>query len=162
MNIFEFTFRSIDGATMPLERWRGQPVLMVNTASECGFTPQYEKLQRLHHEYHQSGLVVLGVPSNDFGGQEPAAEEEIRAFCTHRFGVTFPLTAKQTFHGPGTHPMFVTMVEEYTEDILPRWNFCKYLFGKDGDLIENWPSETEPDDTEFRRSVERNLASWRL
>ena len=162
MNIYEFTFRSIDDATMPLERWRGQPLLMVNTASECGYTPQYEKLQRLYHEYHKGGLVVLGIPSNDFGGQEPGSEEEIKAFCSERFGVTFPLTAKQTFLGPDMHPMFVHMVEEYTEDVLPRWNFFKYLFGRDGDLVEFWPSDVAPDDSDFRRTIEQNLASWQL
>lgn len=162
MNIYEYTFRSIDDATMPLERWRGQPLLLVNTASECGFTPQYEKLQRLHHEYYKAGLVVLGVPSNDFGGQEPGSEAEIMEFCTSRFGVTFPMTAKQTFHGPDTHPMFVHMAEEFTEDVLPRWNFFKYLFGRDGELIEFWPSDVAPDDSEFRRTIEQNLASWRL
>jgi glutathione peroxidase len=162
MNIFEYTFRSIADATMPLERWRGQPLLLVNTASECGFTPQYARLQRLYHEYLKSGLVVLGVPSNDFGGQEPGGEADIKAFCTNRFGVTFPMTAKQTFQGPDAHPLFVQMVEEFTEDVLPRWNFFKYLFGRDGNLIEFWPSEVSPDDIEFRRTVEQNLGSWSL
>lgn len=162
MNIYEFTFRSIEDATLSLERWQGQPILMVNTASECGFTPQYEKLQKLYHEYHPAGLVVLGVPSNDFGGQEPSPEHEIRAFCRSNFGVAFPMTARQTFSGPDAHPLFVAMVEEFTEAILPRWNFTKYLFGKDGGLVEHWPSETEPDDSEFRRSIEQNLSAWRL
>lgn len=162
MNIYEYIFRSIDDATMPMELWRGQPLLLVNTASECGFTPQYEKLQRLYHEYHKSGLVVVGVPSNDFGGQEPGTEAEIKSFCALNYGVTFPMTAKQTFRGPDAHPMFVAMVEEFTEDVLPRWNFYKYLFGKDGELIEYWPSDVLPDDSEFRRTIEQNLAAWRL
>ncbi len=162
MNVYQYTFSSIEGATMPLERWRGQPLLIVNTASECGYTPQYEKLQRLYHEYARGGLVVIGVPSNDFGGQEPAGETEILAFCTDRFGVTFPLTAKQTFRGPDAHTMFVDMVEEFTVDVLPRWNFFKYLFGRDGNLVEFWPSDVVPDDTEFRRAIEQNLASWQL
>ncbi|MDX1555605.1 MAG: glutathione peroxidase [Xanthomonadales bacterium] len=162
MNVYQYTFRSLQGATMPLERWRGQPLLVVNTASECGFTPQYGKLQRLYHEYHHGGLVVIGVPSNDFGGQEPGGEDEIQAFCTANFGVTFPMTAKQTFTGPDAHPMFVDMVEEFTTDVLPRWNFYKYLFGRDGNLVEFWPSDMAPDDQEFRRIIEQNLASWQL
>ena len=162
MNIFEFTFRSIEDATMPLERWLGQPVLIVNTASECGYTPQYGKLQKLYREYHPSGLVLIGIPSNDFGGQEPAPEHEIKTFCSSNYGVEFPMTAKQTFSGPDVHPMFVTMVEEFTDAILPRWNFTKYLFGKNGDLIEFWSPDTEPDDMEFRRTIEQNLTAWRL
>lgn len=147
---------------MPLERWRGQPLLMVNTASECGYTPQYEKLQRLYHEYQKAGLVVIGVPCNDFGEQEPGTAEEIRDFCVGNYGVTFPMTGKQTFQGPNAHPMFVDMVEEFTTDVLPRWNFFKYLFGRDGGLIDFWPSDVSPDDKDFRRIVEENLASWRL
>ncbi len=162
MNVFDYKFRSIENANMPLELWRGQPLLLVNTASECGYTPQYEKLQRLYHEYLKGGLVVIGIPSNDFGGQEPGSEAEIQQFCTTRFDVKFPLTAKQTFTGPDAHPLFRDMVEEFTEDVLPRWNFFKYLFGRDGGLIEFWPSDVEPDDLEFRRILEQNLGSWQL
>lgn len=162
LNVYQYTFKSIDGATMPLERWRGQPLLVVNTASECGYTPQYEKLQRLYHEYHKGGLVVIGIPSNDFGGQEPAEEAEISEFCATNYGVTFPMTAKQTFNGPGAHPMFVDMVEEFTTDVLPRWNFFKYLFSRDGNLVEFWPSDVAPDNLKFRQTVEENLASWRM
>jgi glutathione peroxidase len=100
MNVYEYTFRSIDGATMALERWRGQPLLVVNTASECGYTPQYRKLQRLYHEYLKGGLIVIAMPSNDFGNQEPGSETDIKDFCANNFGVTFPITAKQTFQGP--------------------------------------------------------------
>ena len=162
MNVFDYSFDSIDHARMPLERWRGQPLLLVNTASECGYTPQYEKLQRLYLEFLKAGLVVIGLPSNDFGGQEPGQESEIKAFCTERYGVSFPMTAKVTFSGPDAHSMFVDLVEEFTEDILPRWNFFKYLFGRDGDLIEYWPSSVEPDDLLFRRAIEQNLGSWTL
>lgn len=162
MNIFDYRFQSIDNASMPLELWRGQPLLLVNTASECGYTPQYEKLQRLYHEYLKGGLVVIGIPSNDFGGQEPNSEAQIQAFCSAKFGVTFPMTAKQTFTGPDAHPLFKDLVETYTEDVLPRWNFFKYLFGRDGELIEFWPSDIAPDDLEFRRILEQNLGSWQL
>jgi len=160
MNVFDYSFRSLDGANMPMERWRGQPILLVNTASECGYTPQYSKLQRLYHEYQKTGFMVIGVPSNDFGGQEPGTEEEIREFCTSKFDVRFPMTSKVTFAGPEAHPMFVDLVEQYTEDVLPRWNFFKYLFGRDGELVEFWPSSIEPDAIEFRRIIEQNLGSW--
>lgn len=162
MRIHEFVFRSISGATMPLERWTGQPILLVNTASECGFTPQYERLQKLWEEYRPNGLIVLGVPCNEFGGQEPGEDEEIIEFCSSRYDVTFPMTTKQVILGQGAHPLFIAMREEFTSDILPRWNFFKYLFGRDGNLIQHWPSKVLPDDPGLRHDLERNLSSWTL
>jgi len=162
MRVHEFAFRSVNGASMPLERWKGQPLLLVNTASECGFTPQYAKLQALWEEYRPSGLVVIGVPCNDFGAQEPADNGTIGEFCSSRFGVTFPVTEKLSIIGKSPHPLFIALREEYTSDILPRWNFHKYLFGRDGGLVHHWPSNAEPDDPGFRHEVERNLASWSL
>jgi len=147
---------------MPLDRWTGQPILIVNTASECGFTPQYEKLQRLWEEFRPNGLVVIGIPCNDFGGQEPGAEEDIMEFCTTRYNVTFPMTTKQTIIGPGAHPLFVEMREQYTSEILPRWNFFKYLFGRDGTLLQHWPSDVEPDEPGLRHDLERNVTAWSL
>ena len=162
MRVHDFVFRSIGGATMPLERWTGQPLLIVNTASECGFTAQYEKLQALWREYMPSGLVVIGIPCNDFGAQEPGSDEEIMEFCSSRFNITFPITTKQTISGRGAHLLFQSLREEYTRDILPRWNFYKYLFGRDGTLVKHWPSDIEPDDLTFKQEIERNLASWNL
>jgi glutathione peroxidase len=153
-------FRSINGASMPLERWTGQPLLLVNTASECGFTRQYAKLQAFWIEYNPTGLMVIGMPCNDFGEQEPGDEEAIAEFCTTEFNVTFPMTEKVSIMGRHPHPLFIAMREEYTSEILPRWNFFKYLFGREGNLIKHWPSEVEPDDSGFRHEVERNLGSW--
>ncbi|HMB61107.1 MAG TPA: glutathione peroxidase, partial [Xanthomonadales bacterium] len=132
MRVYQFTFQSLTGANMPLERWTGQPILLVNSASECGFTPQYTGLQKIWAEYRPSGLVVLGIPCNDFGGQEPGSNEEIAAFCTEKYSVTFPMTTRQSIIGPSPHPLFIAMREEFTSDILPKWNFHKYLFGRDG------------------------------
>jgi len=162
MHAHTFVFRSITGANMPLERWAGQPLLIVNTASECGYTPQYEKLEQVWNEYMPSGLVVIGIPCNDFGAQEPGSDEEILEFCTERYNVSFPMTTKQVIIGRGAHPLFIALREKYTSDILPRWNFCKYLFGRDGELIEHWPSSVEPDDLLFKREIERNMGSWNL
>jgi glutathione peroxidase len=162
MRVHEFAFRSLEGASMPLDRWAGQPLLLVNTASECGFTPQYTKVQALWQEYRPSGLIVLGVPCNDFGAQEPDDDSTIRDFCTSRFGVTFPLTEKQSIIGVNAHPLFLEMREEFTNDILPKWNFFKYLFGQDGNLLQHWPSNTEPDEPGFRHEIERNLSAWTL
>jgi glutathione peroxidase len=162
MRVHEFSFRSINGSNMPLDRWKGQPLLIVNTASECGYTPQYAKLQAMWEEYRPAGLVVIGIPCNDFGEQEPGTSEEIQTFCSSRFNVTFPLTEKHSILGVNAHPLFIAMREEFTSDVLPRWNFFKYLFGRDGDLIQHWPSKVEPDDPGFRHDIEKNLGSWTM
>jgi glutathione peroxidase len=162
MRVHEYRFRSLSGASMPLGRWTGQPLLLVNTASECGFTPQYRKLQAVWDEYRPAGLVVIGIPCDDFGGQEPGDSETIQEFCSSNYGVTFPMTEKQSIVGGHPHPLFIALREEYTADILPRWNFYKYLFGRDGELLHHWPSKVEPDDPGFRHDVERNLASWTM
>ena len=162
MQVHEYVFRSINGASMPLDRWTGQPLLLVNTASECGFTPQYQKLQALWQEYRPSGLVVIGIPCNEFGEQEPADEPAIEEFCSSTYGVTFPMTEKQSIIGPHPHPLFLAMREEYTTDILPRWNFFKYLFSREGKFLHHWPSNVEPDDSGFRHEIERNLSSWTM
>lgn len=162
MRVHEYSFRSLQGATMPLERWTGQPLLLVNTASECGYTPQYTRLEFMWNEYRHSGLVVIGIPCNDFGAQEPGDEEAIQNFCSSRFNVTFPMTEKQVIIGRDAHPLFIAMREEYTSDILPTWNFFKYLFGRDGNLVKHWPSDIDPDEPGFRHDIERNLGSWTL
>jgi len=160
MRVHEYVFRSINGATMPLERFTGQPLLLVNTASECGFTPQYAKLQAFWEEYKPTGLIVIGIPCNDFGEQEPGDEDSIAEFCTTQFNVTFPMTEKMSILGRNPHPLFIAMREEYTSEILPRWNFFKYLFGRDGNLIKHWPSDVEPDESGFRHEIERHTGSW--
>lgn len=160
MRVHEYRFRSVNGATMPLERWTGQPLLLVNTASECGYTPQYAKLEALWKEYRPSGLVVIGIPCNEFGDQEPGDNEEIAEFCSSQYGVTFPITEKQSIIGRGAHPLFIALREEFTSDILPRWNFTKYLFGREGGLLHHWPANVEPDDPGFRHVIEQNLGSW--
>jgi glutathione peroxidase len=162
MRVHEFAFRSLQGASMPLERWTGQPILLVNTASECGFTPQYTGLQALWEEYRHSGLIVLGIPCNEFGAQEPGDEQAIVDFCDSRYHITFPMTEKQSILGKEAHPLFMAMREEYTSDILPSWNFFKYLFGRDGNLLKHWPSKITPDEPGFRHDIERNLGSWTL
>jgi glutathione peroxidase len=162
MRVHEFVFRSLTGATMPLDRWKGQPLLLVNTASECGYTPQYAKLQSLWEEYRPNGLIVLGVPCNDFGAQEPGDDQAIHEFCTTRYSVTFPMTARQSIIGEHPHPLFIAMREEYTSQVLPSWNFFKYLFGREGNLIEHWPSKVEPDEPGFRHELEKNLGSWTM
>jgi len=157
MSAFDFTFSKIDGTELPLSGFRGRAVLLVNTASECGFTPQYAALQKLWERYRERGLVVLGVPSNDFGAQEPGNETEVIEFCRTNYGVDFPLTTKQAVIGASAHPFFRWLEEEYGEALPPRWNFHKYLIGPDGELRGAWPSKVDPLAEEIIASVEEVL-----
>jgi glutathione peroxidase len=154
----EFSFTGIDGQPLPMQRFAGKPVLLVNVASQCGFTPQYAGLQKLHETFGPRGLVVLGVPSNDFGAQEPGGEAEIRKFCETGFGVGFPMTAKQKVIGAGAHPLYRWIAAELGEDQAPRWNFHKYLIGRDGALREAWPSRVAPTSPEIAKAIEAALA----
>jgi glutathione peroxidase len=157
MSAYDFIFTSIDGAPLPLARYRGQPLLVVNTASFCGFTRQYEDLEALWRRYRERGLVVIGVPSNDFGQQEPGSEQEIRQFCETRYAVDFPLTDKQDVIGPQAHPFFRWISAELGEAGTPRWNFHKYLVGPDGLLEGAWPSSVRPTDRAVTDEIERLL-----
>jgi len=142
--VSEFSFHDIDGRRLNLSDYRGQAVLVVNTASECGYTPQYAELQELWQRFGDRGLVVLGVPSNDFGAQEPGTEEEVKFFCTTRYGVDFRLTAKQSVIGAEAHPFYQWIVQELGEDAAPKWNFHKYLLDTNGNLSGLWPSAVSP------------------
>ncbi|MCG8597994.1 MAG: glutathione peroxidase [Kiloniellales bacterium] len=152
-----FGFTAIDGAPLPLSRYAGKAVLVVNTASRCGFTGQYRGLQALWRAYRDRGLVVLGVPSNDFGGQEPGAEAEIQAFCGEDFGVDFPLTGKTKVRGPGAHPFYRWARAEAGVLAAPKWNFHKYLIAADGRLAAWFYSWTTPGADRLRRAVEAAL-----
>jgi glutathione peroxidase len=162
MNVFEHVFVSINGGRMPLSNYQGQPLFIVNTASECGFTPQYRQLQRIWMDYRQSGLIVIGIPCNDFGNQEPGSEEEIAEFCDTNYQVNFPMTAKYSVMGISAHPLFHAIREEFGEDATPRWNFHKYLFDRNGQLVDFWPSKVVPDDSAITHQIECNLQSWVL
>ena len=159
MSAHDFEFTSITGDPMPLSGFKGKTVLVVNTASACGLTPQYEGLQALHEKHGDAGLVVLGVPANDFGGQEPGTEEEIQNFCTTKFSVTFPMTQKQTVIGGDAHPFYKWIVDELGEDSAPKWNFHKYLIGPDGDLLGTFGSRMEPSDAELGTAIEASIGS---
>lgn len=158
MNASDFDFHSIDGSPLAMKGLSGRPVLLVNVASQCGFTPQYAGLQKLWDTYKDRGLVVLGVPSNDFGAQEPGSESDIKSFCQVNFGVTFPMTAKEQVVGPKAHPLYRWISQQLGEGGAPRWNFHKYLISKSGELLEAWPSRVAPDAPELVAAVEAALA----
>ncbi|MCP5431926.1 MAG: glutathione peroxidase [Alphaproteobacteria bacterium] len=155
-NAHDFSFEGIEGGTIALKDFSG-PVLLVNTASACGLTPQYAGLQALHERYAPRGFSVLGVPSNDFGAQEPGTEDEVKTFCETRFGVTFPLTAKQAVIGAGAHPFYRWIGETLGEGALPKWNFHKYLIGPDGTVREVFGSRVPPEDAALAKAVEAAL-----
>jgi glutathione peroxidase len=152
-----FAFTSIEGEPLPMQGLTGRPVLVVNTASPCGFTYQYAALQRVWEAHRERGLVVLGVPSNDFGGQEPGSGEEIKTFCEANFAVDFPLTEKVHVTGAGSRPLFAWLREELGAGAGPRWNFHKYLIAPDGGVVGAWPSAVEPDSAPITAAVEKLL-----
>ena len=152
-----FAFAGIDGAPLALADWAGRPILAVNTASFCGFTPQFAGLQALWERYRDRGLVVLGVPSNDFGAQEPGGEEEIRTFCEANYAVDFPMTAKQKVVGGGAHPFYRWIAGELGDAGAPKWNFHKYLIDGGGALAGVWPSRVDPLSEEIVAAVENAL-----
>jgi len=159
MSGYDFTFTAIDGAPLPLAQYRGRPLLVVNTASFCGFTYQYEDLEALWKRYRDRGLVVIGVPSNDFGQQEPGSAKEIKQFCEGHYAIDFPLTDKQDVIGPQAHPFFRWIADELGEAGTPRWNFHKYLVAPDGMLAGAWPSSVRPTDKAITGEIEKALAA---
>ena len=152
--IHGLAMKRLDGTVAPLASFKGKVLLVVNTASECGYTPQYEGLQALHAKYEGRGFSVLGFPSNDFGGQEPGSTQEIATFCKTRFGVAFPMFEKVTTVGEGRSELYAILSEAKGP---PKWNFHKYLVDKTGRPIAAWPSAVTPDASEIARAVEAQL-----
>ncbi len=157
-DVYGFSFTGIDGTSaIPLKQYEGKAILLVNTASRCGFTSQYKGLEALWQRYRARGLVVIGVPSNDFGAQEPGTGEEIQRFCEMNYGVSFPLTEKASVSGKSAHPFY-----QYARDTLgwvaaPKWNFHKYLVNADGELVEWFASTTGPESEKLVRAIEKAL-----
>lgn len=152
----DFSFEGISGGSIRLSELRGRPFMVVNTASRCGFTRQYAGLQALWTRYRDRGFVVIGVPANDFAGQEPGTNEEILGFCSSTFGVTFPLAAKTTVVGESAHPFYRWVARERPND-TPRWNFHKYLIGRDGRIAGVFSTATEPNDPRVILAIERAI-----
>ncbi len=157
MSFHDFDFTSIDGTPMPAASFKGKAVLVVNTASFCGYTKQYAGLQNLYDKYKAKGLIVLGVPSNDFGGQEPGAEGEIKEFCETNFAIDFPMTTKQKVKGQHAHPFYRWAAGEVGMLGSPKWNFHKYLIAPDGSLKDWFSTTTAPDAPKIVKAVEAVL-----
>ena len=159
-NAHAFTLPRLDGSEESLASYADQVLLIVNVASACGLTPQYQGLQELYERYRERGLTVLGFPCNQFAGQEPGTAEEIRSFCDTQFGVTFPLFAKLEVNGAGRHPLYAWLTEQPTAPEGPgdvKWNFGKFLVGKDGALLARFEPTTEPNAAELIEQIEAAL-----
>jgi len=155
---YQFTFRELmGGAPLPLAQFKGKVLLVVNTASHCGFTPQYEGLEKLYNSYKAQGLVVLGVPSNDFGAQEPGTSEDIAKFCKTNYGVTFPLAGKEVVSGDKAHPFYLWAKQMLGFGTAPKWNFHKYLINRRGQLVDYYNSMTSPDSEKITDEIEELL-----
>jgi glutathione peroxidase len=151
--IYDFSLQSIDGTAMPLSAYRGKAILLVNTASQCGFTPQYDGLQKIWQTYRDRGLVVIATPANNFNNQEPGSNEEIKKFCAVNFNVDFPMSAKIDVIGKNADPVY-QWVSGLKRGGKPKWNFYKYLFNRDGVLIDSWSPVTKPDSDDVMRAIE--------
>jgi glutathione peroxidase len=155
MSFFDLGATTLDGKAISLSQYRGKVLVVVNTASECGFTPQYAGLEHLYETYKDKGVVVLGFPSNDFGGQEPGSPEEIKTFCDKKYHVTFPMFAKVKTKGEGRSPVYAFLTTGHGE---PKWNFHKYVVGKDGQVRAEFESAVKPESEELKRAIDAALA----
>lgn len=152
----DFSTTSIEGEPLPLRSFDGKAVLVVNVASQCGLTPQYAGLEKLHHQFSGQGLVVLGLPCNQFGGQEPGTEQEIADFCETHFGVQFPMTGKIEVNGKGRHPLYAWLIAA-TGGADIGWNFEKFLVGRDGTTVQRFSPKVTPEDSALRAAVAKAL-----
>ena len=155
--LFDFKINSINGELLDLKVYKGKSLLLVNVASKCGFTNQYNDLQNLHELYNKKGLIVLGIPSNQFGGQEPSSELEIKKFCETNFNITFPMTIKYDVKGNNAHPIYLWAKETYGNSAVPKWNFHKILSNKEGKIVETYASFTNPMSKKIIKKIEQIL-----
>jgi len=161
-SVYEFTMKDIDGKDIKLNQYKGDVVMIVNTASKCGYTPQYEGLEKIYEKYKDKGFVILGFPANNFGGQEPGAEKEIKEFCTLKYHVSFPMFSKISVKGEDQHPLysFLTNKEsdpEFAGDIT--WNFNKFLVDKKGTIVARFSSKDTPESDTVTAAIEKYLTA---
>lgn len=159
-SFYDFKTTDIDGKPVALKKFKGKVVMVVNVASRCGNTPQYEGLEKLYKEYKSKGLVIVGFPANEFAGQEPGTNAEIKTFCTATYGVTFPMMSKLVVKGEGQSPIYKWLVENSDrpkDDV--EWNFAKFIIGRDGKVSKRIKPQTKPDTAEVREAIEAALAA---
>ena len=154
---YDYKFNDLDGSELNLNKFKNKVIVVVNVASQCGFTKQYEDMQKVWVKYQDKGVVMLGVPSNDFGKQEPGTSEEIKNFCESKFGITFPMTEKVSVKGENAHPFYIWARENHGKSAIPKWNFHKIIIGKDGKVLDTFASMTNPSSKKFIKAIEKAL-----
>ena len=154
---FDFKINSINGEELDLSSFKGKTILLVNVASKCGFTNQYDDLQKLYDDFKNKGLIVIGIPTNQFGGQEPGSEKEIKNFCETNFNITFPMTSKYEVKGANAHPIYIWAKDTFGKSTVPKWNFHKILINKDGKIEDTFASFTGPLSNKVVKKIEQIL-----
>jgi glutathione peroxidase len=154
---FDFKISSINGEELELSSFKGKTILLVNVASKCGFTNQYDDLQKLYDDFKEKGLIVIGIPSNQFGGQEPGSEKEIKNFCETNFNITFPMTSKYEVKGANAHPIYIWAKDTFGKSTVPKWNFHKILINKNGKIEDTFASFTGPLSNKVVKKIEQIL-----
>jgi len=152
---YVFEFKNLDGGPLNLSEYKGKIIVVINVASQCGFTNQYEDMQDVWEKYQKKDIVILGVPTNDFGQQEPGSNKEIKNFCESKFGITFPMTEKVSVKGANAHPFYVWARENFGKSAIPKWNFHKIIIDKNGKIAETFSSLTNPSSKRFIKSLEK-------
>ena len=153
----DFKFNYLDGRELNLNEFNDKVIVVVNVASQCGFTKQYEDMQKIWVKYQDKGVVILGIPSNDFGQQEPGSSEEIKNFCEAKFGITFPMTEKVSVKGKNAHPFYIWARENHGKSAIPKWNFHKIIINKSGKIEDTFTSITNPSSKKFITALEKTL-----
>jgi len=154
---YDFSFNDLDGSKINLSSFKNKVIVIINVASQCGFTNQYEDMQSIWEKYQKDGLVIIGIPSNDFGNQEPGSESEIKTFCEAKFGITFPMTEKVIVKGDNAHPFYQWAKDNYGKSAIPKWNFHKIIIDKNGKIADTFASITNPSSKRFIKVIEKNL-----
>jgi len=154
---YDFNFKDLDGTNLKLNEYKGKVIIVVNVASKCGFTKQYEDMQKVWEKYQTRGIIMLGVPSNDFGNQEPGTSKDIKNFCEAKFGISFPLTEKVTVKGDNAHPFYLWAKKNHGKSTIPKWNFHKIIINRDGKIAETFSSITNPSSKKFINAIEKLL-----
>ena len=152
---YDFKFKDLDGSPLNLSEYKGKVIVVVNVASQCGFTSQYEDMQKIWEKYQSKGIVMLGIPSNDFGNQEPGSSSDIKNFCEAKFGISFPMTEKVAVKGPDAHPFYLWANKNYGKSAIPKWNFHKIIIDRNGKIANTFTSITNPSSKKFIKALEK-------